>query len=383
MKEGMREHYFILVRMIMLLLLEIYILLFRSAVTGASPQMLLFLALFVGMVAGGEMAEGRRKLWFLQGAGGCVILLWSRLYESSLLLCIFYVYELLHYRKPRWWWYLLPVGLTLCAGEEESLHLFLVSAFMGMLYLQHDLVVAPYQKQSREDSLTEQQLKHNMNRREYEMQEEVKRSALLAKNQLLEERAELSQTLHDKLGHSINGSVYQLEAAKVLLKKEPEASRKMIQAVIDQLREGMDEIRAILRRERPPKDELTLLSLERLCEDCRAKGVKAELVTEGDLKAIPDKCLEVLLDNAYEAVSNSMKYAECSKIDIAVYVLNRMVRCRIADDGVGCKELTDGMGISGMRRRTREINGILDFETENGFVINMLLPIEKVEKKDG
>ena len=118
-----------------------------------------------------------------------------------------------------------------------------------------------------------------------------------------------------------------------------------------------------------------MLQLEKLCEDCRGKGVDAELITEGELKDIPEKYLEVILDNAYEAVSNSMKYAKCSKIRISVHVLNQMIRCSISDNGIGCKEVVDGMGISGMRKRVREINGILDFETEAGFTINMLLPL--------
>ena len=85
--------------------------------------------------------------------------------------------------------------------------------------------------------------------------------------------------------------------------------------------------------------------------------------------------MEAILDNAYEAVSNSMKYAKCSKIKISIFVLNQMIRCSIADNGIGCKEIVDGMGISGMRKRIRELNGILDFETEAGFTINMLLPL--------
>ena len=192
---------------------------------------------------------------------------------------------------------------------------------------------------------------------------------------MLEERADLSQTLHDMLGHNINGSVYQLEAVKVLLEKEPDVSKEMVQAVIDQLRSGMDEIRVILRKERPKKYKLAVLQLEKLCEECRAKGVETELITEGELKDIPEKYLEVILDNAYEAVSNSMKYAKCSKIKISIHVLNKMIRCSISDNGIGCKEIIDGMGISGMRKRIREINGILDFETEVGFTINMLLPL--------
>lgn len=46
----------------------------------------------------------------------------------------------------------------------------------------------------------------------------------------------------------------------------------------------------------------------------------------------------------------------------------------VADNGTGCDTFTDGMGIAGMRRRIREVNGILDFETETGFKINMLFP---------
>lgn len=157
--------------------------------------------------------------------------------------------------------------------------------------------------------------------------------------------------------------------------KEPETSKKMVQAVIDQLRGGMDEIRAILRKERPKKYKLALLQLEKLCEDCRARGVEVELITEGDLSEVSEQLLEVLLDNTYEAVSNSMKYAKCSKIKIAIHVLNQMLRCSVSDNGRGCAQIVDGMGISGMRKRMREVNGILDFETEAGFTINMLIPL--------
>ena len=159
------------------------------------------------------------------------------------------------------------------------------------------------------------------------------------------------------------------------MEQEPETSKKMIQAVIDQMRGGMDEIRVILRKERPKKYKLTVLQLEKLCEECRLKGVEAQLITEGELNKIPEKYLEIILDNAYEAVPNSMKYAKCSKIKISVHVLNQMVRCSIEDNGVGCSEVIDGMGISGMRKRMREVNGILDFDTEIGFTINMLLPL--------
>lgn len=375
MGERFREQYFVLLRIVLLLILEIYIVLSQSVLTGASVKVLLILALFVGITAGKELVERRFQILFLGAAGILLFFIIFTLGSSFTLLGIFLCYEVLEYFKPRIFWYFLPLGLAFVPGETGCLMQLMIAAFMGVIYCQHDFVVESYRKQTKEDTIAEQALKHNMNRRESEMKEEVRSCLLVAENQMLEERAELSQTLHDKLGHNINGSVYQLEAVKVLMEQEPETSRKMIQAVIDQLRGGMDEIRLILRKERPKKYKLAVLQLEKLCEDCRLKGVEAQLITEGALKAVPEKYLEIILDNAYEAVSNSMKYAKCSKIKISVHVLHQMVRCSIEDNGVGCSEVIDGMGISGMRKRVREVNGILDFDTEIGFTINMLLPL--------
>lgn len=379
MKERFRDQYFVLLRMALLLLLEIYIVLSQSVLTGASAGMLLSLALLIGLVAGKELLELKKRVWFLAAAAVLTIYINISLGTAFLLLGIFLCYEWLTYWKPRLPWYFVPLALAFVPGQIGRAVQFMIALLMGMIYFQHDFVVESYRKQTREDTIAEQELKHSMNRREHEMQEEVRRSFLQAENQALEERAELSQTLHDKLGHTINGSVYQLEAVKVLMEKEPERSRNMIQAVIEELRGGMDEIRAILRKERPGKHELAILQLERLCESCRQKGVAAKLTAKGSLKDVPEKYLEIILDNAYEAVSNSMKYAGCSSINIHVHVLNQMVRCSISDNGIGCREVIDGMGISGMRKRVREANGILDLETEAGFTINMLLPLKEVK----
>ncbi len=375
MEERFRERYFVLLRIVLLLILEVYIILSQSVLTGASVEVLLLLALFTGVSAGKELVERRYRILLFGIAGVFWFAIIFTVGTSFALLGVYLSYEVLTYFKPRMIWYFIPLGFAFVPSETGVSVQLLAAVLLGVIYSQHDFVVEAYRKQTYEDTIMEQTLKHSMNIREHEMQEEVRKSLLMAENQMLEERAGLSQTLHDKLGHNINGSVYQLEAVKVLMEKEPETSKKMVQAVIDELRSGMDEIRVILRNERPKKYKLAVLQLEKLCEDCRRKGVEAELITEGELKNIPEKYLEVILDNAYEAVSNSMKYAKCSRIRITVHVLNQMIRCSISDNGIGCREVIDGMGISGMRKRIREINGILDFETEAGFTINMLLPL--------
>lgn len=375
MEERFRENYFSLLRIALLLIIEVYIILSQSVLTGASAKVLLLLALFIGVVAGKELAPKRYRIFFFLVAWILWLFVLVSVETSFALLGVFLCYEVFTCYRPRMLWYILPPVIALVPSEIGCAVQMVIALFIAVIYIQHDFVVESYRKQTREDTITEQKLKHNISRKEQQLQETVRKSLLMAENQMLEERAELSQTLHDKLGHNINGSVYQLEAVKVLMEKDPQTTRGMVQGVIDQLRSGMDEIRLILRKERPKKYKLAVLQLEKLCEDCRMKGVEAQLSTEGKLSEIPEKYLEVILDNAYEAVSNSMKYAKCSKIKISVHVLNQMIRCSISDNGIGCKEIVDGMGISGMRKRVREINGILDFETEAGFTINMLLPL--------
>lgn len=375
MGEQLRDHYFLAVRIGLLLVLELYIVLSQSVLTGASARVLLLLALFIGVIAGKELVERRKRIFFLVAAAVLFFLTILLLGNAFLLLGVFLCYEILTELKPGMAWYALPIGIACIPGEIDVYVQIIIALLVSVIYVQHDFVVESYRRQTREDTLAEQSLKHRMSRREHELQEEVQKGLLMAENQMLEERAQLSQTLHDKLGHNINGSVYQLEAVKVLMEREPESAKKMIQAVIDQLRGGMDEIRAILRKERPKKYKLAVLQLEKLCEDCQTKGVDAKLHTEGELSQVPEKYLEIILDNAYEAVSNSMKYARCTGIEIKIHVMNQMIRCSIADNGVGCPNVIDGMGISGMRRRVREVNGILDFESEVGFTISMLLPL--------
>lgn len=375
MEERFRNHYFVILRIALLLVLEVYIILSQSVLTGASVEVLLLLALFIGLMAGKELVERKKQVVFFLLSGVLFYVILSWIGNAFLLLGVFLGYEILTYLKPKMFWYFLPIGIACIHGQVDTYMQIMVAFFMGIIYLQHDFVVESYLQQTKEDIMVEQSLKHDIYHKEHEMKEEMRKNLLTAENQILEERTQLSQTLHDKLGHNINGSVYQLEAVKLLMEKEPETSKKMVQAVIDQLRMGMDEIRAILRKERPKKYKLAVLQIEKLCEDCRSKGVHAELITEGDLVKVPENYLEIILDNAYEAVSNSMKYSRCSKIEIKIHVMNQMIRCSISDNGVGCMEIVDGMGISGMRRRVREVNGILDFETEAGFQINMLLPL--------
>lgn len=376
MSENIRDKNFLLIKLTLLIVFSVYGIINAVHGTGVSVRILLLVSLYIGSLASKEFLGGRKKLICL--AASCIVFvlliyLGGRFFIPFGFLSIYEILSLFPDIDHKV--YFAPLLLTIIETPMGFLTLFVIVFMMATLYIQQNYVIRELIKRNKSDLETEQNLKKEMQYQEYSAKAELNKSMLNAQNKILEDRAKLSQTLHDRLGHNINGSIYQLEGVKVLMDKDPEKAKGMVQAVIDQLRTGMDEIRAILRKERPEKRKIAMLHLYELCEDCNNKGVEADLSTEGDVSRVPDNLWEVILDNAYEAVSNSMKYAGCRHIKIVIVVMNKMVRCTIEDDGAGCAKIEDGMGISGMRQRVRSAGGMISFESEAGFKVTMLLPI--------
>ena len=342
--------------------------------TGVSYGILLLVSLFFALITIKELVEKGQVPALIAATVVSGLLLYF--YGNGFVLLLWFLsFELLSVFKAAPGFFFVPF-LWLLMGEPEDPGLRIVlMTLLAVCYIEYEFGIAPYRKQVLEETAARQGLKRDLENTENTARAEMKKSMLKAENRILEDRAQLSQTLHDKLGHNINGSIYQLEASKVLMDKEPEKAKSMIQAVIDQLRTGMDEIRAILRKERPDRKQMALLQLYELCEDCNNKGVEAELLTEGELSTIPADVWEVILDNCFEAVSNAMKYSQCKHINISIVAMNKMIRVNVKDDGKGCKNIVDGMGLSGMRQRIRAVGGTIDFESVRGFNINMLIPL--------
>lgn len=377
MNEGLRDSYFLIARIGILLVTIVTLVFCIENIAEASYVMLLLLAFVVGFFCCEILSKGKSRFIFFAASfasWAITAFVFDRIFV--ILGCIL-GFELLHIIKSRVSpaLYVVPALIALIDNPIDIRMRILIAVLIGFVYFQHDFVVKSYQNQMNDDIKAEQKLKYTMSMRENQLQEEIRAGYLRAENEILEEKSQLAQTLHDKLGHNINGSIYQLEAVKVIKDKDPEKAEQMISAVIDQLRTGMDEIRAILRNKRPEKYQLAMLQINKLCDNCNSLGIKAELTTEGNMAEIPENVLEVILDNSYEAVSNALKYSKCSEIDINVTVLNKMVRCSVRDNGIGCFELKEGMGVEGMRRRVRVVNGTIDFDTVGGFKINMLFPI--------
>jgi len=379
MKEGVREYYFPVVKLAIVLGMEVYAVAQGNAMSGVTARGLLLLTFFIGMVTGFEQIP-KRRLFFLLGEWIVLFLLAYLIQRELAVLAVIVLQDTGRQvaaakdNSPAW--YVLSYTSLFWVTEQERFSYFMMISMILIIYIQHEYIIASYREQLKKEVVEEEKLKRNFGESQARLLEIVRKNRFESDKRLLEEKAKLSQKLHDKVGRSMNGSVYQLEACRLLFEQDRQKASGILQAVIENLRSSMDEIRSILRQEKPAQEVLAQLQLQGLCEDCKNNyNIDAGLSISGNQSRISEQIWEIILDNTFEGISNALKYAGCTKIKINITVMNKLVRCTIEDNGSGAAEFKDGMGIAGMRHRVRSIGGVLDFETETGFKINMLLPL--------
>ncbi|MCB0751978.1 MAG: hypothetical protein KDC52_10930, partial [Ignavibacteriae bacterium] len=76
---------------------------------------------------------------------------------------------------------------------------------------------------------------------------------------------------------------------------------------------------------------------------------------------------------AKEAINNSVKYSDCSKIDIIINYKNDNFELLISDNGKGfeMQNLKKGNGLKNMKMRAKSIGADIHFKNENGFSIRL------------
>lgn len=376
MKEKMAEYYFPVSKLIYMFSLIAYFIHMSGNVNyNRNILEVGLLFIFVAVNTFYELFEKKNIILISFSLIICGILIFS-LGEVHYLLIPLVILDLIEYfQLSRYLYFLTFLGIVLISGNELVYIISCVSC--NIIYFQHYYIIKGYKTNLSSFIDNESSLKTNIENQKVKYKDDMKKSSLAFENLFLEEKSRLSQALHDKIGHSINGSVYQLEASKLLIESKPEDSKNIVQAVIDNLRKSLDEIRAILRNEKPNKGQLALLQLRNLCENFNDNyNINAKLVCNGEIKMVPESSWQVILDNTIESFSNALKYSGCKTIKIDIVILNKLVRCSISDDGRGCNNIIEGMGLAGMKERTKAIHGNFSVRSEIGFEINMLLPIK-------
>ncbi|MET0694227.1 MAG: sensor histidine kinase [Propionibacteriaceae bacterium] len=191
------------------------------------------------------------------------------------------------------------------------------------------------------------------------------------------ERHRIAQELHDEIGQ---GLTVVLLGLKRSIDRAPHDIADELRLVQEAARSSLDEVREVARRLRPGVlQDLGLLSaLAGLATDfSKHSGAHVRRGFAPGLPAlVPDTEL-VVYRVAQEALTNAARHSGADTVDLSLSRQGESVALRIADNGHGVDDLTEGAGIRGMRERAALVGGQLTIGPRmgGGTEVRLLVPV--------
>jgi two-component system NarL family sensor kinase len=208
---------------------------------------------------------------------------------------------------------------------------------------------------------------------------ETQRARGLAVHAREEERRRMRRDLHDGVGPSLAALALQVETARSLTDRDPEAAGRILDTLAPRLNGVVTEVRAMVNELRPPMlDELGLGAALRELGDRFTTATTEAHVDVDPLPELPAAVEVAAYHIAREATANAVRHAHASRVDVRLAVEDDLVRLEVRDDGSGMTgTLRPGVGLASMEGRARELGGRLLVSTgSSGTTVTALLPGE-------
>lgn len=202
------------------------------------------------------------------------------------------------------------------------------------------------------------------------------------------ERNRLAREIHDTLGHTLTGILAGIDACITMVEKSPpQLIKQQLEMISKVAREGITDIRRSVKALRP--DTLERLSLKSaiyqlITETEMVTGTKIFFETDvTNLKFAPDE-EDAIYRVIQEGLSNAIRHGKATKIWINIKGGMGEIILTIKDNGVGCDniKLTEGFGLRHIVERIKMLNGTVEFDGRNGFIITAKIPIRWGEEYD-
>ncbi len=196
-----------------------------------------------------------------------------------------------------------------------------------------------------------------------------------------EERRIISQELHDDAGQALITLKHSLGSALEELSAQPEALRERLLVALRLVDRTMALIRSLSHRLRPPALDVggLNLSLMELCRECREQ-TRLQIDYAGqELPGLPDDIAISLYRVTQEAITNVLKHADATRVQIALAHRRGRISLTILDDGRrghARAHPPGGIGLLGMQERLNMLGGELKVEPNHshGYRLTALVP---------
>jgi signal transduction histidine kinase/ligand-binding sensor domain-containing protein len=203
---------------------------------------------------------------------------------------------------------------------------------------------------------------------------------------VLEERARLAREIHDTLAQGFVGISSQLDAVALSMPPGESAARKYLEMAQKMARHSLTEARrSVMDLRASMLEDQDLAAALRSGTLVWTAGQPVEVAVDvtGDSRPLPQNMEQHLLRIAQEAVTNTLKHGNATKIWIKLHMEAKKLYLRIMDDGRGFEQqdvfssLGGHFGLLGMRERAERLGGELRLASQpgNGTQVEVEVPL--------
>ncbi|WP_026875833.1 GAF domain-containing protein [Jiangella gansuensis] len=197
---------------------------------------------------------------------------------------------------------------------------------------------------------------------------------------LVDDRERIARDLHDVVVQRLFASAMSLTAAARLIDRADVAAR--VERTVDDLDATIRQIRSTIFALQSSKDDVAPTLRGRLVnvvESAREQlGFAPGLQLVGELdNAVPDQVGEQAVTVLQEALSNAVRHARASRVDVVVEAMNGRLRLMVADDGVGLPADRRHSGLANLAERAAALGGTFELATgePTGTVLTWRVPL--------
>jgi PAS domain S-box-containing protein len=200
---------------------------------------------------------------------------------------------------------------------------------------------------------------------------------------VLRERNRMAQEMHDVVAQGFTGILIQLEAAEDALNIDSKLVRDHLVRARELAGRSLSEARRSVYALRPELLESQDLpeAIERIVDEIKAgTGLAIQFQVGGPPRSLPADIEGHLLRIVREALTNILKHAAATQVEVTLSYGDARMDLMIVDDGRGMASagtLSGGIGLTGMRERAIRMGGRfqLDSAPDRGTRITVTIPI--------
>jgi signal transduction histidine kinase len=197
-----------------------------------------------------------------------------------------------------------------------------------------------------------------------------------------EEQARIARELHDVIAHNVSVIVVHAAAGRDAFDERPQRAREALETIEATGRSALAELRRLLNavRDRNPDYEPQpgLAGLPSLIDRVRASGLEVALHIQGAPTPLPAAVELSAYRVVQEALTNTLKHAVASRVDVRLRYSTRELGVEVRDNGRATGNgVGTGSGLIGMRERVAAFGGTLSAGAAagGGFAVDARFPL--------